>query len=307
MSGSASNFLGGITELSDVFLPYFVALAALGVLTAGLIEAYKKVANVQQRFHQKAIWRWLSQEENRQPGNFQIESTFAIGGHYGVGQSGKIKTSRTDGRDNSYDALKAYAELLHLTTGLKVGTMPSQTLPFDYSFTRNIGFALFELELARMMSQVQDAADAALNNPGRYENWFVFLTRGCADSDVAAWRAAIETPPPNGIAPVGKEELAAIYARIRLLMRRQLDSFQTITSYRWREWNQLWSWIIGGIAFYSAQALYALPVGGTFQQFVDLGPLHFKMIIVAATGGLLAPIAKDLADALTKAKADQSG
>jgi len=83
-------------------------------------------------------------------------------------------------------------------------------------------------------------------------------------------------------------------------MRRQLDSFQTITSYRWKEWNQLWAWLVGGVLLMLAQlipALRALPEG------TDLKPMNIAIMgAVSLAGGLLAPIAKDLVDALSKVK-----
>lgn len=99
---------------------------------------------------------------------------------------------------------------------------------------------------------------------------------------------------------VQRQDLAEVYARIRLLMRRQLDSFQTITSYRWREWNQLWAWGIGAALLLLAQLIQAVQVGVAAQ---DLTPFRLAtMVVFSLAGGLLAPIAKDLVDALAKVK-----
>ena len=91
-----------------------------------------------------------------------------------------------------------------------------------------------------------------------------------------------------------REELAEVYGRIRLLVRRQLDSFQTVTSYRWREWNQFWAWVVGGVLLLIAELLQA-------SAPLTLGSVG-RMGMVSLLGGILAPVAKDLVDALASFK-----
>lgn len=280
---------GGIDVIADFILRYAITLAAVGALTVGLLEAWKKLFNTLSRFQRQAVERWLTQEAMVAPSKAQIVSSLHAGGHYGVQDKAKAGA----GKRGPYEAKEAYRELLHLTTGVPVEV--DIMAPAGLSgTTRNVSYALFELDLAKMMAQIQEAADAALNNPQRYANWFAFVTRGCTKEDVDLWLLGSRTrtaPPPQ---QPTREELGDVYARIRLLMRRQLDSFQTITSFRWKEWNQFWAWAVGAVLLLVAQLLQA-PEGA---HGVD----YLFMVVVALAGGILAPVAKDLVDALAKVK-----
>ena len=87
--------------------PYASTLAALGVLTVALLEAWKKVFSTLPRFHRKALCRWLDYEKPPPGSSTQLQSTLA------AGQYGLFNREKPEG----YDARKAYAQLLHLTTG----------------------------------------------------------------------------------------------------------------------------------------------------------------------------------------------
>jgi hypothetical protein len=283
-------------------------LVALGALTVGLQEAYKKLFATLARFHRKAVLRWLLEEEQGQAGMNQVSTSASFGGHYGVHHDERAAQA-TD--SSTYEGRRAYAELLHLTTG--VGRVTDNDTARNSRgegsedllakpFKRSISFALFELELAKMMSQIQDAADAALNNPYLYPQWFSFLTRGCSRKDVDKWVDTISAARVSSVSDAqspdfkrSKEEAAETYSRIRLLMRRQLDSFQTVTAYRWKEWNQLWAWAVGGLLLLFAQ-LYSADLAGK-------GPADLLwMAFASLAGGILAPIAKDLVDTLARVK-----
>lgn len=274
---------GGLGQIVEFILKYAVTLAALGALTVGLLEAYKKVFATMARFHRKAVCRWLSNEEPGTAGSVQIRATLAAG-HYGL-EERKVAAG--------YDATKAYAQLLHLTTGVPLQVAGVALDVKGGPLARNVTYALFELEIAQMMAQVQEAADAALNNPARYADWFALVTRGCNSADIADWNKVLE----GGADQPTRDKGAAAYSRIRLLVRRQLDSFQTVTAFRWREWNQWWAWLVGAVLMLIAQIVQS-PVAATN---IDLGR-WLTMLVVSLAGGILAPVAKDLVDALGRAK-----
>jgi hypothetical protein len=278
-----ATILGGLGQIVDFILKYAVMLAALGALTVGLLEAYKKVFATLARFHRKALCRWLANEAPAATSGHQIGATLAAG-HYGLVQR-QVK--------EGYDPRKAYAQLLHLTTGVPLQEGGVELDDKGGPLTRNVSRALFELEIARLMAQVQEAADAALNNPTRYGDWFAFVTRGCNPADITDWKKVLE----GGADPATRDKGAAAYARIRLLMRRQLDSFQTVTAFRWREWNQWWAWIVGALLMLIAQLIQS-PVA---LVQID-GGRWLTMLVASLFGGILAPVAKDLVDALGKAK-----
>lgn len=297
------------TSIADFILKYAITLAALGALTVGLLEAYKKLANTLANFQRRALLRWLV-EEHPDPGqDFMFRR-----GHYGVNPDARAaahsdlllefsEESKASIKPflKPYDGAKAYTELLHLTTGVWPDERSLLAFGKAGPFHRNVSFALFELDLGKMMAQIQEAADAALNNPGRYGHWFQFLTRGCDRDDVARWLDAVANEVPIGVAgEEQRQQLAEVYARIRLLMRRQLDSFQTITSFRWKEWNQLWAWVVGALLLLLAQLFQVIHVG---SEAGELSPFRIAtMMVFSLAGGILAPIAKDLVDALAKVK-----
>ncbi len=292
-----------LNAISDFILRYAVTLAALAALTVGLLEAYKKVFSTLARFQQKAVIRWLEQEASPGHRATQLSATLMAGGHYGIAAT---ERAGADVLRRQYDAQQALADVLHLTTGVSADVAQGLARNLDASaggpMARNIGTALFELDLAMMMSQIQEAADAALNNPERYPNWFGFLTRGCPDEDVRDWMAAMGagSVPENSTdiaSTLQRQETAQVYARIRLLMRRQLDSFQTVTAFRWKEWNQFWAWLVGFVLLMLAQLIQANQAGTTLTPSGWL-----VMIVVSLAGGILAPVAKDLVDALGKVK-----
>lgn len=274
-----STTLQAIQDLSDFIMRYAVTLAALGALTVGIQEAWKKLASSLPRFHQKAVRRWLDQGAPPPQAGAQITATLSSGQHYGVATA-----SRAGGA--SYDSQRAYEQLLHLCTGVQPGAELHRTNQGG-PLARNVSWALFELELSRMMSLMQDAADAALNAPRQHPDWFAFVTRGCMTEDIERWRKGLEQPPVGSADE--RARLAETFSRMRLLSKRQLDAFQTVTSYRWREWNQFWAWALG-----AALMACALMVKG--------GASGLEVVLMSLAGGLLAPVAKDLVDALARVK-----
>jgi hypothetical protein len=265
--------------MSDFILRYAVTLAALGALTMAVQEAVKKVLGLLSKFHRKALQAWLEVDGGSTKKHYQVSA---------------IRTDRAEaaipprGRQPAFGS-NAYEELLHLTTGLALDET-RRTSPLGS--TRHVANALFELELAQMMSQIQDAADAALSNPERYPALYAFLTRGCAIDDAERWASAMSSTKvaADGTDP---KELGDLYGRIRLLVKRQLDSFQTVTTYRWREWNQMSAVLLGAALMFIAQ----LRMAGGQPSYDWVG-----MVLVSVLGGMLAPVAKDLVDALGSMK-----
>jgi len=277
-----------LTTIAAFITRYAVTLAGLGVLTMAILEAVKKLFNVRQLFQRNALQAWIGQHDSGRRAAKHYVSQPA--GAPAAAASAETAPGR------GYAWAQAHAELLHLTTGLALdrNAADNASVP-DTPFTRSVGFALYELELPQLMGQLQEAADAALNHPQLYPNWFAFLTRGCAAEDVQRWRSALAESRGGAAAESERQAFGELYARLRMLVRRQLDTFQTVTAYRWREWNQFYAWALGAALMFAAQALAAL----TDQRAL---PNLAMMIAVSLLGGLLAPVAKDLVDALSKMK-----
>lgn len=369
--------LKSLNEFTTFLLDYAVVLAALGALTMALQEAWKKLRDSKAKYHRAAVLRWLSNDQ----GSKSDKS------HYRVEHLARRSLKNRP----PFDPEQCYEELLQLTTGLGPGeskqvsrfessNSSDQALFGAGSFNRSIEYALFELDLDRMMGQIQEAGDVALNNPGQYPNLFMFLTRGARredveawwkylvpakavvdkskssdaevpdldrmmsqiqaaadmalnnpedyqdlfrfltrsarEEDVEAWRKYLATeksvadkpgePDPN--APDSKE-LAERYTRIKQAVRRHLDGFQIVTAMRWREWNQFAALVLGASLMLLAQNVEIIsapiiPVPSKLEStfLKEVWPSSLGMIVLSLLGGILAPIAKDLVDALNKVK-----
>jgi len=318
-----------LSNLTGVLGTYVAVLAGTSGLALAVLEAFKKLFTIRGRFHRTAIIRWLSQDTASIPSMLRSEgsnvmSLLSLGGseHYKVRAERKVTTvsptttaeGTPRGAGDAYDPAVAFSELFHLTSGQKLLPKPK---PRDELLRwRGIDRAVFELETARMMSQVQDAADAVLNNPAQYPHLYAFFTRGADAVDVAKWREFITNPPTLTTPPPGgpTKEQSDRYGRIRLLMRRQLDAFQGVTSNRWTELNQLWAVIVGAVLLFMALSMAADP------HYVDNAATHpwtslveglsqawktgavVAIVLKSVLGGALAPIAKDLLTSLSSLK-----
>jgi hypothetical protein len=325
-SGNTQGLATVLSNLTGVLGTYVAVLAGTSGLALALLEAFKKLCTIRGRFHRTAIIRWLSQDTDSIPPMLRSEgadmmSLLSLGGseHYKVRAERKVTTvaappaagATPPGPGAAYDPAVAYSELFHLTSGQKLLPKPK---PRDELLRwRGIDRAVFELETARMMSQVQDAADAVLNNPKQYPHLYAFLTRGADAADVAKWSEFISNPPTTTPGGPTKEQ-SDRYGRIRLLMRRQLDAFQGVTSNRWTELNQLWAVIVGAVLLFMALSMAADP---KYVENAASYPLTSLMnglaeawkkgaigaiVLKSMLGGALAPIAKDLLTSLSSLK-----
>ena len=337
----------GLQVLVQALQNYLIPLAGASALTVALLEAFKKLMSVQGRFHRSAVVRWLSQSDADVPKVLGTEMSSVLGMVHGTGHYNVRAEMRTAGLDAvtpqpatspagphvsgaqaiapapgmpttaapvaapatpplpsvGYSPDRAYAEFFHLTSGQK---MPDKLAPrSDWLHWRGIDRAVFELEIARMMSQIQDAADTVLNNPEAYQHLYSFFTRGCLVDDANVWRAFLASSPTQN-----NQAQSERYARIRLLMRRQLDSFQGVTSSRWDELNQLWAVVVGAVVLLFAQLMTVDPAGPGLSSPIAavLGGFSFAWrhdlllaaVIRSALGGALAPIAKDVISAISQ-------
>ena len=197
----------------------------------------------------------------------------------------------------------AYAELIHLTTGVPLTSQTGKfaekhqgmahsrgSLPADYELS------LFTLELERMMGHIQDAATIALRDWATFPALFAFLTAGARPDDVAAWKSDAYKPGAR-LAPDESNRRAAIYARLTAIAKAKLDGFQLYTGFRWANGNQLMAIVVGAIVLGAALIWSQMKANGqvSFEGMIFLG-------ILSLLGGALSPIAKDLVVALKRVR-----
>jgi hypothetical protein len=257
-----------ITVFTDFLIKYFIALAAVGALAMALIELWKKVRDSQKRYHGRMVTSWLSSPP---------------------------------GVNND-----AYAELLHLTTGIDPGS--AQHAAAQLSAARGVKahlfwvrsrqeYALFAYPLEGMMTRIQDAVDIALSHPGQYRALYAFATAGGAASDVESWlRKSSHGSARDADDGLDARERAALYARLHRVAKRKLDAFALFTGERWVHWNQFASNVAG-------MAIMFLALSWSEGAHADSGNLGLPVIVVLSLmGGMMSPVAKDMVMALQKAR-----
>jgi hypothetical protein len=310
-----------LSELTSMLATYVAVLAGTSALVVAVLEATKKLFSLRGKFHRTAIIRWLSQDKGSMPSELDLAkpgmfSGLALGGggHYDVPAYRKASDVAPGVR---YDPVVAYAEFFHLTSGQAQPPKPNPS--HAVMRWRSVDRAVFELETSRLMSQIQDAADAVLNNPTLYPHLYAFFTRGsngANNSDAADWKAYIEDPATT-VANNPAKKYPDVFARVRLLMRRQLDAFQIVTACRWGDLNQWWAMVLGAALLFVALVMAAASTDPDLSNkafdpvkawnvgwdLVIKGEVAFWGIFLKALlGGALAPVAKDLLNSLSSIK-----
>ncbi|HEU5138104.1 MAG TPA: hypothetical protein VFU13_23365 [Steroidobacteraceae bacterium] len=267
-----------VGELTDFILEYAIALAAVSALAMALIEGFKSLAKTRERFHMRRLHEWIV--------------------------SSPIPTIQIEGLTAETAAAHQFRELvfrqlMHLSTGIdlvdrSLATLQSIDGKHFYPSTAN---ALFTLELEKMMGQIQDAADIALNTPEVHKELFLFLTSGARIDDVRTWVNASRLTAAKQSDEMKKNGVEA-YGRLSKYVRRRLDGLQLAANYTWAKKNQWWSIVVGGILM--AASLFYLESLKPGEATNVTG--WIQIIVASLLGGIVAPIAKDLVSALKKVR-----
>lgn len=259
-----------IKHLSDYILRYAVTLAAVSALSMALLEAIKALASVRDRFHKWRVRNWIRRVT--------------------VPREAFISRALIPQDDHAFHE-RVYGELVYLTTAERVDatamTVSIEWWPWHISPSN----ALFALEAEKMMGLIQDAADAALNDPNRCLDLYLFLADGAHPEDIANWYTWAGQPPVSTVAdPTLAKRQADTYTRLRQFIRRRLDAFQLTTGYQWQTANQIASVVLGAVL-----------LGGSLL-YLDGAKVGWLLIPVSLAGGFLAPVAKDLVLALKRVR-----
>jgi hypothetical protein len=176
----------------------------------------------------------------------------------------------------------AFGELKRLTLGRDTKPGPLLDQPTD-----------------KLMAQVQASSNLALDFPVTFPALYAFLTGGPGGDarDAETWGAFSRDIESGTIIDPATDPRAASATRARArldhVVARRLDSFQTKTEYWWARLNQLVA--VGGCAW----VLYYL-----IGDAPGADPkLKFTRLLIAIVGGTVAPVAKDVATALSSLRA----
>ncbi len=164
---------------------------------------------------------------------------------------------------------------------------------------------LYDQPAAKLMGQVQAAANVALDFPSKYPAFYEFIAampqvRELRDGgdDAKIWRRfsveRMEGRPRKASVADDMQARGAAQARARLgnLVSRKLDVLQNQIEFAWARLNQLWS-VAGGGALLAWVLLNQKPPH----------PSPELVVLLSVLGGLVAPFAKDVVSALTSLRA----
>ena len=160
---------------------------------------------------------------------------------------------------------------------------------------------LYDQPAAKLMGQIQAAANVALDFPSKYPSFYAFITAmpriRYASDDAGLWRkfseARMEGRPRKASVADDVQARGAAQARARLgnLVSRKLDVLQNEIEFAWARLNQLWS-VVGGGVLLAWILLKQQPA-----------PSPSLVVLLSIVGGLVAPFAKDVVSALTGLRA----
>jgi len=275
-----------VEQFADFLLKYFVALAAVGALAMALIELWKKLRDSRTRYHARAVTAWLKDADQAAVvSRFQARPAIAI---------------------PEISGTSAFEELLQLTTGLDRNDVRPVSQALRQSGRIEEGFfwlapkaeyALFALELERMMGHIQEAADIALSSPQKYPSLYLFVTAGASVEDVREWATSADLPPSaSTVDRAESKRRADLFARLQQVAKRKLDAFQLYTGYRWTNRNLRDANLVGVLVMFGV----LLWIRGTQKEGAMLS--YEAMALMSLFGGMLSPIAKDIVVALRKVR-----
>lgn len=183
----------------------------------------------------------------------------------------------------------AYRELKKLTLGRDNRPGPLLDQPTD-----------------KLMAQIQASSNLALDFPVTFPALYAHLTRGDGGDphDAETWRAFSQAVESGEIKDPASDPGAASATRARARLEhvtaRKLDAFQTKTEYWWDRLNQLVALVGCVFVLYAViDTAYPLPKSPVNQPLMVSLAERFTRILMAIVGGTVAPVAKDVATALS--------
>jgi hypothetical protein len=267
---------------------YLAALAAVGAFSMAFVETIKTLVDARTWFQTRRFVKWMSATP------FERAGVLARNGEKDDKERPLAELLRISTALSESDAIAAARRLLQ----------GKGWFPGLFGWWREPSHALFALELPKMMGAVQDAADVALNSPARYPAFYLLMVSGADTEDVRAWHEqanqliATVSGQPSPADRLLMKDRADVYARLKLLVKRKLDTFQLNTSDRWATGNQLVANAAGVLTLsFVLMYLSRHSAAGAAHQ---LDPI--EIILLSLLGGILAPVAKDLVSTLQRVK-----
>jgi len=277
-----TQIIDTVQDLSGFLIASAIALAIVGVMTMALVEAWKRLSDTRTRFHARRITGWIRKSMEHAIHKLPLAPEAA--------------------------STEAIREIIQFCTG--VSRVEAEVaanglvkrngrLAWDHSFSPAPAHMLFALDTDRMMGALQEASEVALASPRRLPALYAFITTGGQAEDVTKWFDEAEkvmTHMPEidqaGTHRQTVKDLSECAARLRTVMKRRLDSFQLRTTEKWTTFNQGTALLVGFVVMVLS-----------LSWFRGIGILSSWYILpLAISGGIFAPLAKDLTGALKRAR-----
>jgi hypothetical protein len=290
--GVPGSVIATVNRFTDFLLQYAIALAAVGALAMTLMEVWKRIFDSRTKFLAR---RWILWQKEWPP-----DPTVSLTSASGVA-SADVATIQSE----------ALGELLQLSTGVPRdearrvarGLYDSGgQLPLFHAFAPRPAYALFALDLGRMMGSIQEAADVALAAPQQHASLYLLMTTGADAADISHWYSEADksladvadgNPTPEQRRQV--KEQSDRFGRLRQVVKRKLDGFQLYTGDRWASRNQVQANMVGMVVMFAV-------LWWIRGSLPEISRSLVSMIILSLLGGVLSPIAKDLVAALKRAR-----
>ena len=284
----ASGIIGTIDRFTNFLIGYLSALAAVGALAMAAIEFAKKIFDWRTRFHARRVLGFINATS--------VE---------------RNEKARALGIIDGSPPASVLAELLQLGTGVGASEAAEKAkflvasdgrIPLFHAGRRDPAYAIFALELERMMGAIQEAGDVALTTPSEHRHLYLLMTSGANDRDVENWytkgervMSAAANRGPSTAATDDVKTLGDQFTRLRQIMKRRLDAFQLYTGDSWASWNQLWANVVGAVTMFGVLVWMR-------NANDPNAPSDAAMVILSLLGGVLSPVAKDLLSLLKRVK-----
>jgi hypothetical protein len=245
-------------------------LAAVGSLSMALVQVFKDLAPIRQRFNHTFLWNWY------------IERLFIKPPHTRRNYGLRLENS------GSNRVELAFNETVMLATG-------------------GHWHALMDLSVEQLCGQLNSAAQIALEYPLRYRNFYDVLVAGADPGDIEIVaggnpdstdaKDASSGPKSNGAeqdAGEDKQRYLEARARVGQFSQRSIDALHIRLGARWKWWLQIASFLFSAAITYAAFA-----IDRNDWSLTSMRPNGvFYLVLSCIVGGFLAPVARDIVAAV---------
>lgn len=265
-----------VNQSSAFALPFFTAVAAVGVLSMAIIQTVKDLSSARLWFQKRAVEKWLATKSSEVGARLRAWATSDESRPF-LGREGTRKASLTEmsGFSGRVAPAKAAEDLALLATD-------------------GDRAALYDLPIEQLCGQLNSAAQVVLDDPSRHLDLMFCLASRAEPLDLAR----LVFPPSEARAArprsgQGQERFDAyVDARNRVAhqVQRALDALQLSVGSQWKVQLQLASIVLSGVIAGLGVFLFG-NIDGVLKRLA-------ATLVVAVLGGFLAPVARDLVASL---------